>query len=101
MEVIGIELLKKLHAQYTVYVNGLKIKSKAAIRHKVRVLKLYKNTNYEYEAIFNIGYINDGQNVEIIRGCGMSEEEAINNLEINILERKEKFLINEIREIFY
>ena len=96
-----MELLKRLNAQYTVFISGFKIKNKVAVAHKVRVFELYENENYNYEAVFNIGYIDNKENVVVINGFGETEEEAINNLEINILKKKEKFLLKNVAEVFY
>ena len=69
------------------------------IEYKIRAFKLYENNDYNYEAIFNIGYMNNNK-IVIINGYRNTEKEAIENLDINVLERKEGFVVNDVKEVF-
>ena len=101
MEVIKIEILKKLYSQYVVWISEVKLKKRFFIDHKIRIYELYNNKEYKYEAIFNIGYTDDKKNRIIFKSYGNTEEEVMEELEKKLLEKKDEFLIHEAEELFY
>ena len=95
-----MKILKKTYSQYEVYIEGLELNSKKMITQKVKVLKFCGRSIHKYEAIFNISYLNEKNDMVIMRAYGKNEEEVMEKLEKIILKNKIKFKENAAEEIF-